>query len=526
MPLTGRNFVENIIAEERQAPSVNPWLVTIPLITAAFLFALNETIANVALPYIAGTISISRNESTWIVTSYLVASSVIIPAIGYFCKVFGRKKYFIFSILLFTVASMLCGLSRSMPMIIVSRFLQGIGGGAILPLVQAIMMEIFPQKEWGKAMSLYGFAFVIAPIIGPVIGGWLTENWSWPWIFLINAPIGLICAISLTKLIQDPPYAKRQKDAKMDFFAFGMLVIWILLLQVVLDKGNDAGWFDASWVCWLMSISTGAGILFFYTQFKNKKDPLLNLRLLKDTNFLFGTLIQMVLLFVLIASAMLLPSMLQGLLGYSAFLGGVSMLPRGLGSLAGLIILVAVTGKVPEKLSCFIGLILISIGGLLFGLLNMQISLINVFLPNFLYGAGMVMSMTPVINLSCATLRKEDLTMGSSLQNLMKNLGASFGTSIATTCLSRFSQMHQNMMVGYLNDLNPVFAERVHNATINLSKYVDFDTAHYMALNQMHFSLLEQSTLWAFIDTFRIFALASLVIVFLLFLMKEQKINK
>ena len=514
MPLTGRIFVENSIAEERREPSINPWLVTIPLVTAAFLFALNETIANVALPYIAGTISISRNESTWIVTSYLVASSIIIPAIGYFCKVFGRKRYFIFSIMLFTIASLLCGLSRSMPMIILSRFLQGIGGGAILPLVQAIMMEIFPQKEWGKAMSLYGFAFVIAPIIGPVIGGWLTENWSWPWIFLINAPIGLICAISLTKLIKDPPYAKKQNDAKMDFFAFGMLV---------LDKGNDAGWFDASWVCWLMGISTTAGILFFYTQFKNKKDPLLNLRLLKDLNFLFGTLIQMVLLFVLIASAMLLPSMLQGLLGYTAFLGGVSMLPRGLGSLVGLVTLVVVNGKVPEKVSCFIGLVLIGVGGLLFGMLNMQISLANIFLPNFLYGMGMVMSMTPVINLSCATLKKEDLTMGSSLQNLMKNLGASFGTSIATTCISRFSQMHQNMMVGYLNDLNPIFAERVHNMTMNMAQYVDFDTAHYMALNQMHFTLLEQSTLWAFIDTFRIFAIASLVIVFLLLLMKEKR---
>ncbi len=525
MPLAGRNFVENIIAEERRESPISPWLITIPLVTAAFLFALNETIANVALPYIAGTISIGRSESTWIVTSYLVASSIVIPAIGYFCKVFGRKNYFIFSIALFTVASVLCGISRSMSMIILSRFLQGIGGGAILPLVQAIMMEIFPQKEWGKAMSLYGFAFVIAPIIGPVIGGWLTENWSWPWIFLINAPVGLICAISLVKLIKDPPYAQKQQNAKIDFFAFGMLVIWILLLQVVLDKGNDAGWFDASWICWLMGISTTAGILFFYTQFKNKKDPLLDLRLLKNLNFLFGTLIQMVLLFVLIASAMLLPSMLQGLLGYTAFLGGVSMLPRGLGSLAGLVVLVAVTGKVPEKVSCFIGLVLIGVGGLLFGLLNMQISLANVFMPNFLYGMGMVMSMTPVINLSCATLKKEDLTMGSSLQNLMKNLGASFGTSIATTCISRFSQMHQNMMVGYLNDLNTVFAEHVNNVAINLSKYVDFDTAHYMALKQMHFSLLEQSTLWAFIDTFRIFALASFIIIPLLLLMRENRTN-
>jgi len=524
-PLQEEEFLENSITEERREPSINPWLVTIPLVTAAFLFALNETIANVALPYIAGTISISRNESTWIVTSYLVASSIIIPAIGYLCKVFGRKKYFIFSIVLFTVASLLCGLSRSMPMIVISRFLQGIGGGAILPLVQAIMMEIFPQKEWGKAMSLYGFAFVIAPIVGPVIGGWLTENWSWPWIFLINAPVGLICAVSLVKLIKDPPYAKKQANAKMDFFAFGMLVVWILLLQVVLDKGNDAGWFDASWVCWLMGISTTAGILFFYTQFKNKKDPLLDLRLLKNLNFLFGTLIQMVLLFVLIASAMLLPSMLQGLMGYTAFLGGVSMIPRGLGSLAGLIILITVTGKVPEKISCFIGLVLIGVGGLLFGLLNMQISLSSVFLPNFLYGTGMVMSMTPVINLSCATLKKEDLTMGSSMQNLMKNLGASFGTSIATTCISRFSQMHQNMMVGYLNDLNPVFAERVHNATMHMAQYTDINTAHYMALNQMHFALLEQSTLWAFIDTFRIFALASFIIIPLLLLMREV-VNK
>ncbi len=515
--------MENGIAEERQMPSVNPWLITIPLVTAAFLFALNETIANVALPYIAGTISISRNESTWIVTSYLVASSIIIPAIGFFCKAFGRKNYFIFSIALFTFASLMCGLSHSMPMVILSRFLQGVGGGAILPLVQAIMMEIFPQREWGKAMSLYGFAFVIAPIMGPVIGGWLTENWSWPWIFFINVPVGIACAISVNKLVSDPPYAQKQSGAKMDFFGFGMLVVWILLLQIVLDKGNDAGWFGASWICWLTGISTSAGILFFYSQFKNKKDPLLNLSLLKDLNFLFGTLIQMVLLFVLIASAMLLPSMLQNLMGYTAFLGGVSMLPRGLGSLLGLVILVAVSGRVPEKISCLIGLVLIGLGGYLFGLLNMQISLTNVFIPNFLYGVGMVMSMTPVINLSCATLKKEDLTMGSSMQNLMKNLGASFGTSIATTCISRFSQMHQNMMVGYLNNLNPVFAERVRGSAENLIRYVvDSSTAEYMALKQMHFALMEQSTLWAFIDTFRIFALASFVIIPLLLLMKEN----
>lgn len=517
--------MENQITDERHEPSVNPWLVTIPLVTAAFLFALNETIANVALPYIAGTISISRNESTWIVTSYLVASSIIIPAIGYFCKVFGRKNYFIFSVMLFTFASFLCGISHSMPMVILSRFLQGIGGGAILPLVQAIMMEIFPQKEWGRAMSLYGFAFVIAPILGPVIGGWLTENWSWPWIFYINVPFGIACAVSVNKLVSDPPYAQKQNGAKMDFFGFVMLVVWILLLQVVLDKGNDAGWFGTSWICWLTGISTTAGILFFYSQFKNKEAPLLNLSLLKDLNFLFGTLIQMVLLFVLIASAMLLPSMLQSLMGYTAFLGGVSMLPRGLGSMAGLVILVTVSGKVPEKTSCLIGLILIGMGGYLFGLLNMQISLVNVFLPNFLYGTGMVMSMTPVINLSCATLRKEDLTMGSSMQNLMKNLGASFGTSIATTCISRFSQAHQNMMVGYLNELNPVFVERVYNSAMNIAKYVDYETAHYMALKQMHFLLLEQSALWAFIDTFRIFAFASFIIIPLLLLMKEKLNN-
>lgn len=267
--------------------------------------------------------------------------------------------------------------------------------------------------------------------------------------------------------------------------------------------------------------------MFFYTQFKNKKDPLLNLRLLKDLNFLFGTLIQMVLLFVLIASAMLLPSMLQNLMGYTAFLGGISMLPRGLGSLCGLIILLFFNNRVPEKQSCFMGLTLIGAGGLLFGMLNMQISLTSVFVPNFLYGVGMVMSMTPVINLSCATLKKEDLTMGSSLQNLMKNLGASFGTSIATTCISRFSQVHQNMMVGYLHDLNPVFAERVHNAALNLVHYVgDWGLADYMARKQMFFALMEQSTLWAFIDTFRIFALSSFIIIPFLLLMKEKKNGK
>ena len=303
-------------------PKTNPWIIMIPTMLTVFMFALDETISNVALPYMAGTFSISHNESTWIITSYLVASGIVIPAVDFFSKLMGRKTYFLLSVLIFTIASVLCGLSTSMPMILFSRILQGIGGGGIMPISQAIIFEIFPKEKRSAAMAVFGLGVVMAPIMGPALGGWLTETWSWPFIYFINIPFGVVALNLIKKYVEDPPYAKKQKNVTMDYSGFFFLAVWLLTLQVVLDKGNDADWFSAAWICKLFATSMMSFVAFITIQIKKEK-PLIDLSVLKDRNFLFGTITLIVLMGVMMASAAILPSMLQNLMGYTSFLSGL-----------------------------------------------------------------------------------------------------------------------------------------------------------------------------------------------------------
>ena len=301
---------------------INPWITMIPVMLSIFMFALDGTISNVALPYMAGTFSVSQNESTWIITSYLVASGIIIPTVDFFSKLIGRKQYFILSIIIFTIASIMCGLANSMPMMLAARILQGIGGGGIMPIAQAIIFEIFPKEKLPKAMAVFGLGVVMAPILGPSVGGWITENWSWPFIYFINIPFGILCLYLTQKYIEEPPYSLKQENVKMDFMGFFFLAAWLLTLQVVLDKGNDADWFNSAWICKLFAVSTISFLAFIYIQRKKSKSgtSLINLSIFRNHNFLIGTAGQIVLMMVLLSSAAILPSMLQMLLGYTAFL--------------------------------------------------------------------------------------------------------------------------------------------------------------------------------------------------------------
>lgn len=291
--------------QEVWKPSVNPWVMIIPVILAVFMFALDETVSNVALTYIAGSFSVSQNESIWVVTSYLIASGIIIPTVDFFSKFMGRKNFFMICILVFTVSSFFCAVSNSMGMLVIARFFQGLGGGSILPLSQAIIMESFPPEKRAQSMSIFGLSIILAPTIGPIIGGWITENWTWPWIYMINVPIGLFCIWMTRTVLEDPPYAKKQKGVACDYLGLFFLSGWLVLLQIVLDKGNDADWFSAPWICWMTFLSCIFGTLFFISQFKGK-NPLVNLKLLRDKNFLFGTIAQIVMMAVFLASAVLL----------------------------------------------------------------------------------------------------------------------------------------------------------------------------------------------------------------------------
>ncbi|MCD7779412.1 MAG: DHA2 family efflux MFS transporter permease subunit [Candidatus Gastranaerophilales bacterium] len=514
------------IQETVWKPSINPWLMIVPAIMAVFMFALDETISNVALTYIAGSFSISQNESIWIVTSYLIASGIIIPTVDFFSKLMGRKNYFILCVIVFTVSSFMCGISQSMGMIVVARFIQGLGGGSILPLVQAIIMESFPPEKRSQSMALFGLTVILAPTLGPIIGGWITENWAWPWIYMINVPIGIVAVIMTHKLLEDPPYARKQKNVHTDYWGLFFLCGWLVLLQIVLDKGNDADWFNAAWICWMTFFSCVFGILFFISQFKGK-NPLVNLKILKDRNFLFGTIAQIVMMAVFLASAALLPSMLQALLGYTSFLSGMSMASRGIGSVIAIVIYGAIAKYLGDKFFAVLGIGLIAAGGIFFGMINLQINLQTIAFPNALFGAGMCLGMTTLMTLSFSSLRNEEMTNASGLQNLLKNIGGAFGTSLSTTLISRSAQKHQIMMVGSLSDLNNIYTDRISDMANSFSSFTaDMGKTVLMAKTSLYNELIVQAHLWGYIDTFRIFAAACLVIIPLILFIKAPKYGK
>lgn len=502
-------------------PKINPWLTMIPVMLSVFMFALDETISNVALPYMAGSFSVSHNESTWIITSYLVASGVIIPAVDFFCKLLGRKTYFMISVTIFTIASVLCGLSNSMGMILIARILQGIGGGGIMPISQAIIFEIFPKEKRSTAMAIFGLGVVMAPIMGPALGGWLTETFSWPFIYFINIPFGILAFHMIKSYVEDPPYAKKQKNVTMDYSGFFFLCIWLLTLQVVLDKGNDADWFSAAWICKTFAISMMAMLAFFTIQIKKKK-PLIDLNVLKDNNFFFGTVVLMVLMGVMMASAAILPSMLQQLMGYTSFLSGLSMVPRGGGCLLATVLCGVLTPKIGTKPLIIAGLIILGIGGLMFGQINTHIALIDIAMPNFVFGLGMIMAMVPMMTLSCSTLSNEQQTNAAGVQNLLKNTGAAIGTSIATTMIARFSQMHQMMMVGHLSFSNEVFNTKLNSLAASFAANTDWATALHMAETQIYNQLLQQASLWGYVETFRYFGISAFIIIPLVLLIRKK----
>lgn len=518
---------EELIKEQEEwKPSVNPWLMIIPLMLATFMYALDETVANVALPHIAGTYSVSNQESIWVLTSYLMASSIVIPMIDFLCKLMGRKNFFMLGVFIFTLASFLCGIANSIGMIVIARALQGLGGGCLMPMSQAICMECFRGEDRNKSMAIFGLVVIVAPIVGPVLGGWITENWSWPYIFFINVPVGCIVVSLAKKLLEDPPYASRQKNIHLDKFGFLWLCVWLIPLQIVFDKGNDADWFNAPWICWLSAVAVIGGILFFVSQAKGKK-PLVKLDVFKDANYLFGTGMLIMINAVLLASLAILPQMLQNMLGYDSFTSGLAIMPRGLGALTALLIFGALGSRLKYRTYGIMGLLCLGIGGWMLGLLNLQINPMNIAIPNYIFGLGLVFSMMPITTLSCITLRNEQMTNASGLQNLLKTIGGAVGTSLVATFISRFSQVHQFGLVKHMTELNPAYAERLGAyAGSFIHQAGDMLNSSYMAAKLLYNQLLQQSTLCAYMDTFKIFAIACFILLPFLFILKENMPQK
>lgn len=505
--------------------NLGKWLMLIPTMLAAFMFSLDETIANIALPHIAGSFSVSHQESIWVLTSYLIASCLTIPMIDWLSRLMGRKSLFIVMVLLFTIASLLCGTAASMTMMVIARFLQGLGGGVLIPIAQAMVMESFEDEELAIATTLFGLVIIIAPILGPVIGGWITENWSWHWIFFINLPIGVIVWGLAQKLIVDPPYAQKQKNVKTDYWGLVFLFMFAVAFETMMDKGNDMDWFGSPFICKLTAVWVIGLIGFVISEIK-QKNSLVKFDVLKDWNYLTGTAALTIMNAILLGSLAIVPQFMQTMMGYDAFTSGVSMMPRGLGCLIGCLISGKLQTKIDIRILSASGVAVLCLGSWMLGFINLQISLLTIAVPNILYGLGMALAMIPLITLSCKNIPAEKMSNASGLQNFIKTIGGAVGTSLVATFISRFSQTHQNMLIHSLSETNNIFAQRIEIYTSQFAQMTDISTASQMAHSVIYNQLLQQSRLWAFIDSFRIFAVAGIFILILIFAMRSGNKNR
>ena len=312
-------------------PRHNPWLIALAVMCATFMEVLDTSVANVSLPHIAGNLSATTEEATWVLTSYLVSNAIILPMTGWLGNYFGRKRLLITCVILFTLASALCGLAVNLPMLIGARILQGIGGGAMVPIAQAVLLESFPPAKRGIAMATFSIGVIVAPILGPTLGGWITDNYSWRWIFYVNLPVGIFAVIMQQWVIEDPPYIKRDTKATVDFVGFGLLAVWLATMQIVLDKGQEADWFGAEWVRWFTFISVTSFLGFIIWEFVTDH-PVVDLRIFKNRNYATGVMLMTVLAAVLYGTVAAQPLFMQTLLGYTALESGYAISPRGLGA--------------------------------------------------------------------------------------------------------------------------------------------------------------------------------------------------
>jgi DHA2 family multidrug resistance protein len=510
---TANDALHNAEDEHRDwKPAANPWLIALSVMLATFMTALNASVANVALPHIAGDLSATTDESTWVLTSYLVANAIMLPASSWLARRIGRKRLIIISILVFTVASLLCGMALNMPMLIAARILQGIGG-CMQPLAQAILLESFPLELQGTAMAVYGTGIVVAPVIGPTLGGWITDSFSWHWIFYVNIPVGLLALVMVNLYVEDPPYLRHAFHGAIDYLGFGMMAVWLGALQLVLDKGQEADWFAAPWICWTAAISAIALLGFILREFIIR-EPIVQLRILANRNFLVGTIITCLYGVILFGVTAELPLFLQTEMGYSAMQSGLTVSPRGLGTMISMILVGLLVNYVDARILLACGFAIFGYSSILLSHINFSIAFSSVAWPNFMNGFAGGFVFVPLTTMSMGLLRKAEIGNAAGIYNLMRNIGGSVGISAVTALLVRGTQIHQNYLGGNVTPGSPAAAAMLSGLQARFGVGgASMANAHQEALGYLYQSVQHQSSLLAYADNFRLLGYLALLCV-------------
>ena len=513
------------LSRVRKDGQTNPWVIALTVMLATFMEVLDTSVANVALPHIAGDLSAGVDESTWVLTSYLVSNAIVLPLTGWLSSIFGRKRFYMTCVGVFVVSSFLCGMAPSLGLLVLFRVLQGAGGGALQPVSQAILVESFPKNKQGMAMALYGMGVVVAPIIGPTLGGWITDNYSWHWIFFINIPVGILSLLLTSLLIYDPPYLVRRqlKGLKIDYTGLGLLAVGLGFLQVVLDKGQREDWFGSNFIvaCSVLAVVGLLGALFWEL---TREDPIVDLRMLKERNFAIATFTMFMLGFVLYGSTVLLPILLQTLMGYTAMLSGLVLSPGGLFTMLALPIVGRLTQKFEARWLVAIGLAITGFALLHMSNFNLDIDFWTALKAWTISRVGMAFLFVPINVMAFYYIPKEKMNNATGIINLARNIGGSVGIANVTTMLARRAQVHQEILVSHVTPLDQAYQSAISGASRFLMQQGSSPTqALQQAQGLIYGNLVRQATMQAFVDTFWLLGLTFLAMIPLMFLMKTAK---
>lgn len=501
---------------------VNKWVVALSVMLPTFIEVMDTSVVNVSLPHIQGSLNAGMDEVTWVLTSYLVSNAIIIPITGWLASVFGRKRYLIFSLLLFTAGSILCGAAPSLHVLIIARILQGLGGGGLQPLSQAILLETFPRREHGMAMAVFGMGVVMAPIIGPVVGGWITDEWSWRWVFYINLPAGILALFMTTLFIHDPAYIKREVF-RIDKWGLFLLTLGLGSLQVVLDKGEREDWLQSNFIVILSIIAVVALVSFVIVELRSEH-PVVDLRIFKDSTFSAGTTIMFLGFFCLFGSFVLLPLYAQQLMGYTAFWAGLLLGPGGISSF----IIMPIAGVLMKKgikpwLLLIVGLGTTSYALSMMSDFNLQGDFFSIALPRLIQGFGLGLFFVPLASAVFVNVSVEKMGNASGIFNLMRNLGGSFGVAFSATLLSQRTQVHQTFLSENITPYNPALQKALQHSS-HLLEMNHSGTAHSTGgLAFIYQEVLRQASMLSFNDTFYVLSIATASLIPLTLLLRKGR---
>jgi len=521
----GASAVPSLPAEPWR-PKFNPWLIAVVVALAAFMEVLDTSIANVALPYMAGSLGASNDQSTWVLTSYLVSNAIVLPISGWFSSVLGRKRFFMICLAIFTLSSLLCGLAPSLAAIIIFRVVQGAGGGGLQPLAQAILADTFPPEKRGLAFALYGVTAVVAPTIGPTLGGWITDNYTWRWIFFINLPVGIVTLFLVYRLIEDPPWVKLVRGAgiKFDYIGVALLTLGVGALQIMLDKGQEDDWFGSHFILSLAIIAVVCLVsLVIWEWFY--KSPIIEVQLFRNLNFLGTNAMLFGLGIVLFATLVMMPLFLQTLLGYTSESAGLVLSGGGLLLLFLMPVVGTLVGKIQARYLIAFGWLSLSIAMVYSTLrLDLQISFWSASFLRVTQVFGLAFLFVPINVASYVGMPVEKSNSIAGIVNFMRNIGSSVGTSMVTTLIARRSQVHQNYLVAHAGPGQPVFGQAVAGLAARLTvSGFDAELAGRKAYSLVYQNLVGQASTLAYIDTYALLAGGAAIMFLLSFALRSNQ---